>query len=128
MSQYSPTQFCGPNHLAMEMLVLSSLSPLLTLMYIPLKGFCSIGGHSGILCLRELAYLIMSDAIRKSKKNSKPTCNHAKAYGSTIHWHVFLALQMSVNVKNSSQKSPLEKWSRRIVVLTIVAGCFHGRK
>ena len=49
------------------------------------KGLCSVDGHSGASCSREVACVIMSDAICKSKRNSKPTCGHAKAYGSMIH-------------------------------------------
>ena len=75
----------------------------------------------------ELACVIMSDAICKSKRNCKLACGPAKAYGSMIPC-VFPALQVIVSVKNCLQKSPLEKWPRRIVVCTGAASCFHGRR
>jgi hypothetical protein len=68
------------------------------------KYFFSIGGHSGISCLRELVCVVMNDTICKSKSNSKPTCGHAKTYGSMIHWHVLLTLQMSETSKLAHKK------------------------
>ena len=92
------------------------------------QGFCSIVGHSKMSCSMELACVMISDVICKSKRNFKPTCGHAKAYGSMIHWHVFLTLQMSVNIKNCIQNSPLKKWPQMIIVFIVVAKYFQGSK
>lgn len=89
---------------------LSSLILSLILRCIPLKHFFTLGGHYGMSYLKELASIIMSNTTCKSKRNSRPTYNLAKASRSVIHWHMFLALRMSVNIKNCLQKSPLEKW------------------
>ena len=97
-------------------------------MCIPLKGYCFIGGQFRVSCLRELACVITSDTICKCRRNSKPTCDHRKVYGSMIRWLMFHALRMSVNAKNNLQKNPIEKWPRSIVVFTTVANCFHMRK
>lgn len=40
---------------------------------IPLKDFCSVGGHSEMLCLGEQPYMNMSITFGNSKWNSKPT-------------------------------------------------------
>ena len=74
-----------------------------------LIGSPFVGGHIGMLQLRELACVNMSDGTCKSQKSSKHTSGHTKVYKSTRHWYKLLRLQMSVNVKGCSVKSPLEK-------------------
>lgn len=69
----------------------------------------------------------MSSAIYIDRRNSKPTCGHNKAYRSMIHWHMFLALRMSVNTKNAYKES-LKKWPQIFVVFNAAANCFHERR
>lgn len=71
---------------------------LIYLRCISLKGFCSTVGHFEMSCSRKLA------------------------------WHVFLTLQMNVNVKNCIQNSPLKKRPKMIVVFIVGANYFQGRK
>lgn len=76
---------------------------------ITVKGFCSIGGCFGILCLRDLACKIMNNAMCSSKRNSKPICDNAKAYGSMIPC-MFPTLWMSVKAKICLPNNSSKKW------------------
>ena len=60
------------------------------------------------------------------KNSSNQTCGHARIKETTIHWHVLFRLQLIVNVKDCSMRSPLEKLPQRIVVCSVVANYSQG--